>query len=185
MTEQRSFAPPLVIGVVADTHVYPNGHRKLPQEVPSLFRRFGVGLILHAGDANTLSVVRDLGAVAPVIAVTGNNDDAEMFHAVPEEAWFDVGRFRFGLVHGHGGSSARAEAKRRFAGKVDFGVYGHSHVPKVEKVGETVLFNPGSPTERRWNPHFGIGVITVTATSLRPELILFDDPRALDGIAPQ
>ena len=52
-TDRRAFPAPLTIGVIADTHVRAWGVRRLPPEVPDLFARFGVGLILHAGDVNT------------------------------------------------------------------------------------------------------------------------------------
>jgi predicted phosphodiesterase len=48
----------------------------------------------------------------------------------------------------------------------------------------TVYFNPGSPTDRRWHPHFGVGIIRVDDERIDPELILFDDPRELDRVQP-
>ena len=184
-TDRRRFSPPLTIGVVADTHVYAHGARRLPEEVPALFARVGAGLILHAGDVSTVSVLRALGRVAPVLAVTGNNDDAVLCEMLPEQIEFDVGRFRFALLHGHGGRSARWEAAGRYAGHVDLVVYGHSHIPKIEEADGTILFNPGSATDRRWHDHFGVGLIHVSAARIDPELVLFDDPRHLHNVGPR
>jgi uncharacterized protein len=181
---RRAFDVPLSIGVVADTHVYVRGARRLPPEVPDLFRRFDVGLILHAGDANTRAVLAALGAVAPVLAVTGNNDDRELLDLLPQTVEFTVGPHRFGLVHGHGGASARSEARRCFAGRVECAVYGHSHIPLIERAGDTILFNPGSATDRRWQEHFGVGLIHVTADRIEPELVLYADPRHLRNVRP-
>jgi hypothetical protein len=180
----REFAAPLTIGVVSDTHVYRHGARRLPPEVPDLFRRFGVGLILHAGDASTAPVLATLAEVAPVLAVTGNNDERELHELLPESVEFAVGRFRFGLVHGHGGLTARAEVRRRFAGRVDCAVYGHSHIPLIEVEAGTILFNPGSATDRRWGPHFGVGLIHVSEEKIDPELVLYADPRHLRNVRP-
>ncbi|HUG60764.1 MAG TPA: metallophosphoesterase family protein [Methylomirabilota bacterium] len=180
----RAFPVPLIIGVVSDTHLFRRGGRRLPAEVLDLFRRFGVGLILHAGDANTAAVLAELAEVAPVLAVTGNNDDRALYDLLPEEIEFTVGRFRFGLVHGLGKGTARQEARARFAGRVDCAVYGHSHIPLIESVDGTILFNPGSATDRRWGPHFGVGLIQVTDEKIDPELVLYTDPRHLTNVAP-
>lgn len=173
---------PLTVGVVSDTHVYARGARRLPPEVIDLFIRFRVGLILHPGDVNTAGVLLALAEVAPVLAVRGNNDDAILMDNLPESLEFSVGHHHFGLMHGHGGASARSEARRRFAGRVDCVVYGHSHVPLIEHEGGTILFNPGSATDRRWGPHFGVGLITVTDDQIDPELVLYGDPRHLRSV---
>ncbi len=177
----RQFPAPLAIGVISDTHVYEHGRRQLPAEVLDLFGRAGVGLILHAGDLNDHTILSALEAIAPVLAVSGNNDSAELLDSLPIKIRFRVGRFSFVLVHGHQGRTARAVA-RTFAGGVDCVIYGHSHIPRIEEVAGTILFNPGSPTDRRWGPHFGIGLIRVTANRCLPELLLFSDPRHLTTI---
>ena len=184
-TERRSFEPPLTIGVVADTHVYAHGGRRLSPEGGELFARCGARLFLHAGDVATARVLQGLGAVAPVLAVVGNNDDAELRDVLPEVVEFTVGRFSFALLHGHTGRTARSEAKRRYAGRVDCVVYGHSHIPLMELHEGTILFNPGSATDRRWQPHFGIGLIHVTSQMIEPELVLYDDPRHLRNVSAQ
>ena len=183
-TPERTFKSPMTIGVISDTHIYLRGARRLPPEVVDLFIRFRVGLILHAGDVNTSGVLLALSEIAPVLAVQGNNDDAILKENLPETAEFTVGPHRFGLVHGHGGSSARSEAKRRFAGRVDCAVYGHSHIPLVERDSGTILFNPGSATDRRWGPHFGVGLIHISVERIDPDLVLFSDPRHLKSIKP-
>lgn len=180
----RTFKTPMVLGVISDTHIYLRGARRLPPEVVDLFIRFRVGLVLHAGDVNTSGVLLALSEIAPVLAVCGNNDDAILMENLPETVEFSIGVHRFGMVHGHGGSSARSEAKRRFAGRVDCAIYGHSHIPLMERESGTILFNPGSATDRRWGPHFGVGLIRVTDAGIDPDLVLFGDPRHLASIKP-
>ncbi len=180
----RQFPAPLTIGVLADTHVYRQGRRQLPAEVVDLFQRAGVGLIVHGGDVNDRTVLATLEEVAPILAVMGNNDAAELRDTLPEQIMFRVGRFTFALIHGHQGRTARAVA-RSFVGKVDCVIYGHSHIPMIEESAGTTMFNPGSPTDRRWRPHFGIGLIRVSAERCQPELVLFANPadlRAIDVI---
>ena len=182
VSRQRLFDPPLTIGVIADTHIYPGSRRVLPPEVLDLFRRAGVGLIAHLGDANSRSVLEELAGSAPLIAVPGNNDDPELQDMLPATITITVGRFRFGVIHGHGGRSARDQAIRKFAGKVDCVLFGHSHKPLIEQVGSTVLFNPGSATDRRWFDHFGVGLITVEDEKFTPDLVLYSDPAHLANI---
>ncbi len=181
---RRDFPVPLTIGVVGDTHVHARGARRLPPEVVDLFERFAVGLILHTGDANTAGVLDALAGVAPVIGVVGNNDDLELRVELDREVAFTVGPHRFVLLHGHGGASARSEARRRAGPGVACVVYGHSHVPLIEREGETVLFNPGSATDRRWQEHFGVGLLQVTEDRIDPELVLYHDPRHLRNVRP-
>lgn len=182
-TDQRTFNVPLAVGVISDTHVHARGSRRVAPEIYDLFERFGVGLILHAGDVNVRGVLDRLAEIAPVLAVVGNNDDYELQAMLPMEAWFDVGPHRFVLLHGHGGKSALSRA-REFVGQARCVVFGHSHEPLIEEEDGTILFNPGSATDRRWHEHFGIGILHVTAEAIVPELILFDSPSHLVHIEP-
>lgn len=182
VTERRAFAEPLTIGVIADTHIYRGGRRTIPAGVLRLFRRATVGLLVHLGDANSRRVLEELAELAPVIAVPGNNDDPELHLMLPETTRFTVGECTFGVLHGHGGRSAKSEAIRVFARKVDCVLFGHSHMPLIEKVDDTILFNPGSATDRRWHEHFGVGLIRVADGKITPDLILYQDPEHLDNI---
>jgi uncharacterized protein len=184
VTAQRDFALPLTIGVISDTHVHPKGGRRLPPDVLDLFDRFKVDLVVHAGDLNCEDVLELLAQVAPVIAVSGNNDNGFLKQTLPDEVRFRVGQYSVGVVHGHQDGTARQTAQAIFAGEVDLGIYGHSHQPIIDKVGETILFNPGSATDRRWNEHLGVGIIKITEEGIDPDLILFKDPAHLVNIKP-
>ncbi len=183
VTAARAFAVPLTIGILADTHLYERRGVTLPEPVLDLFRRARVGLLVHLGDANTRAVLDQLADIAPVIAVPGNNDDLELHALLPESVKFTVGRFRFAALHGHGGKSARVEAMRRFGGRADCVLFGHSHKPLIEQVDSTVLFNPGSATDRRWHEHFGVGLIRVDDQRFEPELVLYRDAAHLGNVS--
>jgi uncharacterized protein len=181
-TSQRFFDPPLTIGVIADTHIYTGSRRELHPALLRFFQRAQVDLMVHLGDANSRGVLEEIAGLAPLIAVPGNNDDEDLQVILPQTTRFSVGRFTFGVIHGHGGRSARDEAIRRWAGKVDCVLFGHSHKPLLDRVGETTLFNPGSATERRWHPHFGVGLITVEQERFTPDLIVYSNPEHLDNV---
>jgi putative phosphoesterase len=182
-TRERVFDPPLTIGVISDTHIYPNNSRTLHPALIRLFERAEVDLMVHLGDVNSRYVLDEIAGIAPLIAVAGNNDDEELQVVLPLTTRFTVGKFSFGVIHGHGGRSAKDEATKRWVGKVDCVLFGHSHKPLLEKSGETILFNPGSATDRRWFDHFGVGLITVEEERFTPDLIVFTNPEHLDNVA--
>ncbi|MEZ4533281.1 MAG: metallophosphoesterase family protein [Thermomicrobiales bacterium] len=183
--DRHEFDPPLTIGLISDTHIFEGGgSRPFPEPVLDLFRRFDVGLIVHGGDVVTRSVLDRLATVAPTLAVHGNNDPVELWQELPERIILAVGARRIGIVHGHGGPSARATARAAFDEPLEMVVYGHSHIPKIEKEDGVVYFNPGSATDRRWSAHFGIGIVTIDEQGIRPELILFDAAAHLSSIEP-
>ena len=179
---QVALEGPLLLGVLGDTHMYPGNPRRRLDHVVSLFQRAGVGRILHAGDAGDATVLGQLAKVAPVLAVRGNADPVDLIETLPDQVRITVGRHTIVLLHGHHGKTARIAAKAAAKPGIDLVVFGHSHKPLIEKEGETILFNPGSPTERRWNPHFGVGLIHVLDERIDPELVLFEDPRDLDNV---
>ena len=175
---------PILIGVVADTHGSPTRSGRSLDLVVEFFHRTNLGLILHAGDAGHASVLQSLEQVAPTVAVRGNADPLDLIEALPDRVWIEAGSRTLLLMHGHHGRTALKAARAAASPDIDLIVFGHSHKPLIEREGRTILFNPGSPTERRWNPHFGVGLIRVSDAVLEPELVLFDDPRHLANIDP-
>jgi putative phosphoesterase len=173
---------PILLGVVADTHTSPTRAGRSVDAVVEFFRRMKVGLILHAGDAGHASVLQSLEQVAPTVAVRGNADPLDLIETLPDRVWIEAGSRSVLLLHGHHGKTALKAARAVAAPDIDLVVFGHSHKPLIEREGRTILFNPGSPTERRWNPHFGVGLVRVSDAEVEPELILFDDLRHLANV---
>ena len=164
------------IGVLSDTHI-PNRAKSLP---PILLETFqGVDHILHAGDITGDSVLYELEAIAPVTAVAGNMDSWDVYDRFGEKKIERFGRFRFGLYHGHGFKLRTADrALERFQDdRVDCIVFGHSHMPYCKYHGNILLFNPGSPTDKRMNRYYSFGIIE-TGEVLSPRIIFFN----ADGI---
>jgi putative phosphoesterase len=173
---------PVLIGAIADTHMSSQRAWAGLEAVKELFARAGVSFIVHAGDAGEDRVLSELATVAPVAAVRGNADPLELIERLPDRVWIDVGTRRLLLLHGHHGKTALTAARTAAGPGIDLIVFGHSHKPLIETHNATILFNPGSATERRWNPHFGAGLIRVSDESIDPELVLFDDPARLHVI---
>jgi hypothetical protein len=151
--------------------------------IVEFFERAGVGLILHAGDVGHASVLESLEHVAATVAVRGNADPLDLIEALPDRVWIAAGTRTVLLLHGHHGKTALKAARAAATPAIDLIVFGHSHKPLIDREGSTILFNPGSPTERRWNPHFGVGLVRVSDAEVEPELVLFDDIRQLANVS--
>lgn len=168
---------PLTVGVVSDTHMYPEPHgRSLPKILLEELAKAQVGLILHAGDIFAPWVLDQLGEIAPVLAVIGNGDSGDMRRILPRSRVVMIGDHHIGLVHGHEGAgrSTTARARDTFAANpyVRCVVFGHSHRPLSRLEDDIILFNPGSPTDKRRSPYFSFGLLRIGAT-IEPELVYF------------
>jgi putative phosphoesterase len=150
--------PVVHVVVLSDTHIRPGRARRLPGAVYAELDR--ADAVLHAGDVLTTELLDELSGFAPVHAVLGNNDDAALAARLPESVVVELDGVPVGMIHDSGPTKGRAaRMHRRFPG-VAVVVFGHSHAPcdEVGLEGQR-LFNPGSPTERRWQPAHTFGVL--------------------------
>jgi len=97
-------------------------------------------------------VLREIEAYAPVEAVFGNMDEPALQASLPERRVVEVEGARIGLVHIAGPRGGREERLASSFAGCDAVVYGHTHVPQVERHRGVWILNPGSPTERRRAP---------------------------------
>lgn len=138
--------------VLADTHV-PQRARALPDQVWQAVDE--ADLVIHAGDWNSVGMLDTLQARASsVVGVYGNNDGAELRERLPEVARGEVEGIRFAVVHETGAKQGRERRCDEAFPGVDVLFFGHSHIPwdTVTPLGLRLL-NPGSPTDRRRQPH--------------------------------
>jgi putative phosphoesterase len=151
------------IGVVSDTHMFSRASH-LPEALVEGLR--GVELILHAGDWMDEAVIDLFAAIAPVDGIAGNNDCVEIINRFGRRKVLKLAGYRVGMVHGDGGRSTPDSAFRSFCdssgnGTVDVVLFGHSHIPYLEERGGMLLFNPGSPTDKRRQPRYSYGILTL------------------------
>jgi len=147
------------IVVLADTHIRRGSIRRLPPAVYAALER--ADLVLHAGDVVTGDVLDELAGFAPTLAVLGNND-GELAGGLPEQRSFLVEGLRIAMIHDSGPTNGRAGRLQRRFPTADLVVFGHSHIPvDAPGLGGQRLFNPGSPTERRRQPHHTFGRLRV------------------------
>src|SRR3569832_1138257 len=75
---------PLTVGVVSDTHMYPEPYgRSLPKILLEELAKARVNLILHAGDIFAPWVLDKLGEIAPVLTENKKNDTTEKRRVLP------------------------------------------------------------------------------------------------------
>ena len=149
------------IGVIADTHGLFD---------PVVRRHFkGVDHILHAGDIGNQSVIEQLEKIAPVTAVSGNVDGYEQ-SGFPSETVVTLFGIRVGLRHVvyEGGKLTRDGRAFLDREQPDICIFGHTHQPKVEWFGKTLLFNPGSAGPKRFKLPRGLGVLVIARETMAP-----------------
>lgn len=157
------------IAVISDTHL-PKGARVLP---PACVERLqAADLILHGGDVVGQAFLDELRALGPLVeAVYGNMDEPGLKAALPKEHIVEAGGVRIGMVHIAGprvGREARLAARFPACEAI---VYGHTHVPQVERHGQVWILNPGSPTERRSAPEKTMLELVVRGRKVAPTLV--------------
>lgn len=148
------------IVVVSDTHM-PTVAKKLPTKLIQDLKQ--ADLIIHAGDWQTMAVYEQLSEFADVVGVTGNVDYPDIRGHFRKKEIVTVKGFKLGITHGDGYETTTEErALAMFANDhVDWIIFGHSHIPLLKRVDKVMLFNPGSATDKRRQPTYSYGILTV------------------------
>lgn len=156
-----------LIGVISDTH------GRLDKEVLDLFR--GVSRIIHAGDIGDEEIIWQLEAVAPVIAVRGNNDANTM--CLPNERLAIVEGRTFFVRHQFATVEKLNSAQQHIIEQnmADAVIFGHSHQSYVGEWRGTLLFNPGSAGPKRFNLPRSVGLLELRADCIIPKIIVLDE----------
>lgn len=124
-------------------------------------------LILHAGDVCTAAVLDELSDYGPVRAVLGNNDGPDVAAwGAPPTLELELAGFAVAMVHDSGAAAGRCARLRRKFPAARLVVFGHSHIPMDTAAEGIRIFNPGSPTDRRRQPHGTIGLLHIDDGSL-------------------
>jgi len=153
----------VLIGVISDTH------DRLPVITTAFtaFKDHSVDLVVHCGDWKSPETMQHVLDVAEslslsLIGVLGNNDTDTLGFLQKkrgyriEEGVLEVtlsGK-KCAVYHGHHAPTLR---KVKESGDYDIILLGHTHKPKVEKIDNTLLVNPGStafaiPRNKEWSP---------------------------------
>jgi putative phosphoesterase len=159
------------IGVVSDTH----DNLRNVARIVALLNGANVERVVHTGDftqAKTLRALSDL--CAPLVGVYGNNDlERDSLESTAEELGFSIvepplelhwaGR-HIVVVH----DVTEHEPDALHAG--DVLLYGHDHFQRIQRVEETLLFNPGECSGHQEGMN-AVGVLDLS--ELEPEILQF------------
>lgn len=152
------------IGLISDTH------GTLDPRAVAIFAEEEVVAILHAGDIGPPEIIWELATVAPVTAVTGNCD----FHVPGLDLGFTarvpVEGVRFLVIHDFADLGPIPD-------DVDVVVCGHTHRPRHEWHGPTLVINPGSASRPRLVPAPTVAILDLSADGSWPtfRLISLED----------
>ena len=155
--------------LLADTHI-PARAKRLPEAV--LRAMDAADIVVHAGDWIDLDTYELLASRARVLhGVYGNNDGPQLRERLPEVAYFTVEELSFAVIHDTGQAKRREERADQNFPSTDILIFGHSHIPwdTVSPRGMRLL-NPGSPTDRRRQPHCTMMTASVSGAKIEVEL---------------
>ena len=147
-----------MIGVISDTH----GLLR-PAAIEALR---GVEHILHAGDVGDASILDSLRNVAPVTAIRGNIDVGGPCSHLPATEVVTLHGHTFYMLHDRQ-TLDLDPAAAGFSAVIS----GHSHKPLIEWRHGVLYMNPGSAGPRRFSLPVSIGLLTISADGLQPQLV--------------
>ena len=117
----------LLVGVLSDTH------GRLPEDAYSELA--DCDFIIHAGDICGQGIMLELGGLAPVCAVLGNNDYPEYGESVGTVATPRIGGVRFLVTHTPTDLRAILSGRTNVLKPGDpvpqVAIHGHTHVPEL------------------------------------------------------
>jgi uncharacterized protein len=160
----------MLLGIVSDTH----GHVDYARQAVRVLESFDIETVLHCGDVGSAAIVPLFGRW-PTHFVFGNVDVGlladEIRSSIAAAGQTCHGRFgslelggvKIALLHG---DDEKLLARTIADGRHDVLCHGHTHVPRVEKIGGTLVLNPGALF--RATPHT---LAMVELPSLKAEII--------------
>ena len=146
------------IGIISDTH----GLLR-PEAIEALR---GVDHILHAGDVGDPAILDTLRSLAPVTAISGNIDVEGPCAHLPATEVITLHGHTFYMLH-----DRHALDLDPAAAGFSAVISGHSHRPLIEWRHGVLYMNPGSAGPRRFSLPISLGLVTIRAGSLQPQLV--------------
>jgi hypothetical protein len=168
---------PVSLVLTSDTHV-PHRARDLPHSLWWAIEAADV--VVHAGDWVDAGLLDLFEARSRrLIGVCGNNDHGPLRERLPEVARAEIEGVHIAVVHETGDKKGREERCAVRFPDADVLVFGHSHIPwDTTAPGGLRLLNPGSPTDRRRQPHGTFVTATAADGELRDVTFHAVPPRA-------
>jgi putative phosphoesterase len=149
---------PLRVGLISDTHGL------LRPEARTFLA--GSDYIVHGGDVGGADILEVLAAMAPLIAVRGNNDKGAWARRLRATELIRVGGIFVYVIH----NLEELDIDPVAAG-VAVVISGHSHKPAIAERGGILYVNPGSCGPKRFKLPISAAEITVSGSSVKARTI--------------
>lgn len=148
------------IGLIADTH-----NLLRPEALAALQ---DVDHLIHAGDIGGPHILTELGRIAPLSVVRGNNDQEAWADNIPETLTLTLRFADTTLYVLHDLKQLNIDPR---ALGIDVVIAGHSHKPLQETRDGVLYLNPGSAGPRRFKLPIGVGILHIEDGRVQAELI--------------
>jgi putative phosphoesterase len=145
------------IGVISDTHGL------VRPEALEILR--GTEMTIHAGDIGGPKVLHAFRAIAPVVAVQGNNDRGKWARRLPKMGIVEIDEARIAVVH-------ILRVLDLDLTDIDCVISGHTHRASAKKKDGVLYLNPGSAGPRRFGQPATIALLRVQGRAMDAEIIL-------------
>lgn len=129
----------------------------------------GCDYIVHGGDVGAPQILDELAAVAPLIAVRGNNDSQPWSARLRETELIRIGGLFAYVIH----DLSELDIDPDAAG-VRVVISGHSHKPMVAQRDGILYVNPGSCGPRRFKLPVSVAELIVTGSDVSARTIELD-----------
>ena len=129
----------------------------------------GCDYIVHGGDVGAPQILDELAAVAPLIAVRGNNDSQPWSARLRETELIRIGGLFAYVIH----DLSELDIDPDAAG-VRVVISGHSHKPMVAQRDGILYVNPGSCGPRRFKLPVSVAELIVTGSDVSARIIELD-----------
>ena len=128
--------------VMADTHA--DSIDELPEKLRTALTR--ADMVLHLGDFTSSRFFNELKKTCNFRGIWGNHDSKAIHEELKRSDDVEIGGKKLGLIHGFlSPFGSRLRMRNWFKGlNLDAILYGHTHVPIIERVKGMLYFNPGS-----------------------------------------
>lgn len=146
------------VGVISDTH----GLLR-PEAIASLASS---DLILHAGDIGKPAVLEELAAIAPVIAVRGNNDQGEWANLISTNEKIQIESVAVYMLH-----IVKDLSLDPIQAGIRVIISGHSHKPEIKEQAGVLFLNPGSAGPRRFKLPISVAQLDINGTDINAQII--------------
>ncbi|HWX81712.1 MAG TPA: metallophosphoesterase family protein [Steroidobacteraceae bacterium] len=148
----------LRVGLLSDTHGL------LRAEARAFLT--GCDYIIHGGDVGAAAILEDLEALAPLIAVRGNNDDKPWADNLRETELIRLGGVFVYVIH----DLAKLNVDPTALG-IRAVICGHSHKPLIDERAGILYINPGSCGPKRFKLPVSVGELLVEGENVRARIV--------------